>query len=85
MEINIKVSADGKLLTGLYNDKFQWTDLGRCHIKRATEVLFNSDTQKWEVSILDENGRILDDGYIHRKDAIAAEVKYLNKRGYIEA
>lgn len=84
MEININISKDGKVLTGLYNDKFQWTDLGTCNIKRATEVLFDAHTQKWVVSILDEKGRMLPGRYEHRRDAIAAEVDYLNQRGYIE-
>jgi len=81
MDISIDISPDGKLLTGLYSDEFGWQDLGECQINRATDVRFDNTDKLWKVHILDEGGRILDNGHANRKDAIAAEIVYLNKRG----
>jgi len=80
-ELKITISKDGRELRGLYDDQFDWQDLGELHIERATDIVFNKKRQVWVIQILDEGRRELDAGYAKRRDAILAEVEYLNNRG----
>jgi len=80
-EIKITVSKDGRELRGLYDDHFDWQDFGELYIERATDIVFDKRRQVWVIQVLDENRRELDSGHVKRKDAIIAEIEYLNNRG----
>ena len=77
MKIKIKISPDGKLVEGLYDDKFPWYGLrGDLEIKRASDVFFDPKERGWKVKIL-HNQLILPKCFKLRKDAIAYEREYL--------
>ena len=78
-DVILTITPDGAEIMGLYSDKIPYRDLGSVEVKRASNVEFNSESQKWEVFIVDE-GRILPDVYVTRTEALAAEVEYLNNR-----
>lgn len=83
MILKIKVSPDGKEVTGLYSDNFPWAKLGKLKIERASDVFFNPATQKWGIrltapgALLDRYCGVLPDKFNKRKDAIAHEIAYL--------
>jgi hypothetical protein len=81
MDLSIRISETGELITGLYTDKLDWTAMGDCTINRASDVRFDSTEALWKVYILDEDNRVLDKGHKLRADAIQAEVDYFNVRG----
>jgi hypothetical protein len=83
LEVKLTISPDGSLLTGLYTDKFDWQNLGDLEIVRATDVRFDKEKQGWAVHILDEQDRPLPEIFNKRRDAIDAEMKYLNERGIL--
>lgn len=75
--MKIKISPDGKLVEGLYDDKFPWYGLrGKLEIERASDVFFDPKEQGWKVKILC-NQRILPKCFRLRKDAIEYEREYL--------
>lgn len=51
-EILIDISNTGKV-HGLHFEELPLTTLGRASIKRATDIKFNSDTQLWDINLLD--------------------------------
>lgn len=53
--IVISISPDGKV-SGMHRDEFNLGFLGKQHIERASEILFNDDTQKWEIAVPTERG-----------------------------
>ena len=61
---------------GLYDDNFDWRALGPIEVQRATDVRLNSETQEWEVYLIDED-RVLPSSFVDRSDAIVHEVEYL--------
>lgn len=73
-----RIMPDGTL-EGLYDDDFS-SEIGEAKIKRASEVEFDGDKQGWTVRILlgDHAGKFLPGVYTKRKDALAAEVDFLN-------
>ena len=77
MKIKIKISPDGKLVEGLYDDKFPWHGLGgKLEIKRASDVFFDPASQRWMIKIL-HNQAILPFQFKLREEAITYERKYL--------
>ncbi len=77
MKIKIKISPDGKLVEGLYDDKFPWHELGgKLEIARASDVFFDPASQRWMIKIL-HNQVVLPFHFKLREDAIAYERKYL--------
>lgn len=80
-DLKITISPNGKELSGLYAEHFNWKDFGELEIERATDIRFNKDRQLWVVHIIDEGMRELNFGFEKRSDAVVAEIQYLNARG----
>ena len=75
--MKIKISPDGKLIEGLYDDRFPWYNLGgTLEIKRASDVFFDPKEQGWKVKILCIQ-EVLPKAFKLRKDAIEYEREYL--------
>ena len=67
----------------LHNDKFDLGFLGDKTIKRATEILFNEETQDWYIVLLDGNQAPRQswagqDGFTSYEQAREVEVAWLN-------
>jgi len=85
MKMTIRISPDGKLIEGLYDDKFPWHGLrGELEINRASDVFFDQRVQKWRVKIL-HNYRILPKSFKLREDAITYEREYLETDDFAQA
>ncbi len=85
MKIKIKISPDGKLVQGLYDDKFPWYGLrGELEIERASDVFFDPKEQGWKVKILC-NQLVLPGCFKLREDAIAYEREYLETDDFTQA
>ncbi len=83
--MKIKISPDGKVVEGLYDDKFPWYALGgKLEIKRASDVFFDPEVQKWKVKIL-HSQFILPGSFTLRGDAIAYEREYLETDDFAQA
>lgn len=77
----ILISKDGSSVTNIYSDKIDMSDIGRLSIRRATEVKFSNEDQKWQVISLPpifDSVKILATGFNARQDAIDWEINYLN-------
>mgnify|MGYP001068505186 CR=1 FL=1 len=76
----LKISSDGKTVSGLYADCLQ--GLGDLHVSRASHVEFNEQLGKWVVEPLigpNKNSCLLET-FDKRGDAIAAEIKMLSEQ-----
>lgn len=67
----------------MHNDKFDLSLLGRQHIKRATDILFNDGTQTWGIFFPSPDGGIhrtvpKAQGFRTYEDARRTEVSWLN-------
>jgi hypothetical protein len=77
MKMKIKISPDGKLIEGLYSDKFPWMKLGSLNVTRASDVFFDEESQSWKIR-LSRTKQLLPVHFSRREDAIAYE------RGFLE-
>lgn len=75
----VRIPKDGKTAKGLYSDAFPWENLGELDIKRASDVRFSQEHQKWEVWVRNEGQTAtrLPERFAKRADAIAYEVLML--------
>ena len=73
-----KISPEG-VLEGLWDDSL--ADLGEAKIKRASEVEYCEELKGWTVKILvgPSQGKFLPGVFKKRKDALEAEVTFLNQ------
>jgi len=78
-ELVFRISPTGDTVVGLYDDNFDWRELGPIEVERATDVRLNKETQEWEVYVIAED-RTLPESFVDRAKAIAHEVEYLNER-----
>lgn len=79
-ELNVvfEITTDGDLL-GLYTDKINLFEIGRLkNIKKASDVEFNEQKQKWEV--LSHDGKVVHENK-NRESAIDWEIKNFNPTG----
>lgn len=76
-ELVFRISETGETVVGLYDDNFDWRAIGPIEVQRATDVQYNTETQKWEVYLIGED-RVLPESFTDRSDAISHEVAYLN-------
>ena len=53
-EIQINISGAGAL-HGLHFEEMSLLPFGKAEIKRATDIKFNSDSQLWDIRLLDQN------------------------------
>jgi len=83
MKMKIKISPDGKTITGLYSDQFPWHKLGKLEITRASDVFFDQRIQKWRVKLL-HNFCVLPRQFKIREDAIAYEREYLESDDFAQ-
>ena len=68
--------ADGEIGC-LYTDDIGFSDIGCLNVRRASHIKFDNVVQKWTVVLVDGTNL----GYFKtRKDALTAEVGYLNRR-----
>jgi hypothetical protein len=74
----IIISPDGEIKT-IYNDELQEMDLGALSVKRASNVEFDEDSQKWRI-VDAETDSLIGVGFDKRSDAIDYEVQFLNGR-----
>ncbi len=49
-ELVIDVSIDGRV-QALHMDEFPLSFLGKMHVTRASEIKYNSNTQRWDIGI----------------------------------
>lgn len=84
MKMKIKISSDGKIITGLYSDKFPWRKLGKFKVERASDVFFDSSEQKWKIKIL-YNQEVLPSSFLSRRGAIIFEREYLESDDFTQA
>jgi len=61
----------------LWTDLIDLTELGTCHVERASHVEFNNDSQRWEARLPD--GTLIGQDR-SRAGAIQQEINYLNAR-----
>lgn len=77
----IIISSDGMVMTSVYNDLLDSSQIGIPRIHRATEVCFNNEKKSWEVSLLRPlfvSEELLMGGFKSRAAALDYEVAYLN-------
>jgi hypothetical protein len=72
----IVVGEDG-VCRSLWTDLIDLTEIGTCHVERASNVEFNNETQMWEARLLD--GTLIGQDR-SRSGAIQQEIDYLNER-----
>lgn len=86
----IRISPNGEEAIFLYDDKIPWKDLGEMKCRRASDVVFDKESQKW--AIVPPTGEdffigITDRRFETRQDAIDYEIEvmegFLQKNPYI--
>ena len=79
----VRIAKNGDVLT-LYADDNPVikNKIGKLKVKRASNVLFCEDTQKWYIHEKNENGEDYKHpyGYDKRSDAIKAEIMILHSK-----
>lgn len=77
----IVISPDGKVMTSVYNDVFDISQIGKPKINRATEVSYNNKKERWEIEVLPPifpKKFILARTFKTRAAALEYEIKFLN-------
>ena len=75
--MKIKILPDGKIQT-IYADDNPFVGLGRKEsIERVGDITFFPEDQSWYVTDPKTGDRIIDQGFPTYKDAVAAEVIYV--------
>lgn len=75
------ISPDGTILTSVYNDVFDISQIGTPKINRATEVRYNNKKGRWEIEALPPifpESFILTKTFKTRAIALEYEIKFLN-------
>ncbi len=75
------ISPDGTILTSVYNDVFDISQIGTPKINRATEVRYNNERGHWEVIALQplfDVEMILANEFKSRTEALDWEIAFLN-------
>lgn len=70
----LKIECDGSV-RGLWTDLINLTEIGVCHVQRASHVEFDHETQTWAVKL--PNGQVIARD-ANRERAIQKEVEYLS-------
>jgi len=73
---NIYFDTEGNI-KGLYSNVLADLNLGNMNIRRASNVEFNNETQKWEVDVIGEGILAKFDS---RQEALDWEVQYLESK-----
>ncbi len=77
----ISIAVDG-YISAMHNDKFDLSFLGKQSIKRASEITFNEETQKWDIKLLEYKYNQEDIEELNRfntyEEARQVEVEWLN-------
>ena len=78
----IKISPDGKTAVSLYSDTHPLDGIGRKSLVRASNVLFDEQSQKWYMheETVDGGDFRHDPGFVKREDAIQFEIAVLERR-----
>lgn len=80
-EFKIVISPDGKVVTSVYNEFLDVSQIGTPKINRATEVRYNNVEGFWEVLALKplfDVEMVLADDFESRANALDWEIAYLN-------
>lgn len=80
MSFAISCKPDGSV-EAMYCDNFQLGFLGKQRITRASEILFNEDTQLWDIHVVTEEGLVTHEmasGFRSYEEARCVEVRWFN-------
>lgn len=75
-EIVIIIDAEGNLFS-LWTDEIDLRTAGICDSWRASDIIWNIDTQEWDVILPDHT---IIGSWKSREEAIRNEIKYLQDR-----
>lgn len=76
-EILIDINPAG-VMSGLHFEDFPLPPFGPAQIRRATDIKFNSDTQLWDINLLDHDESVIP----HHPDHLAGFDSYEIARGH---
>jgi hypothetical protein len=76
-EILIDINGTGAM-KGLHFEDFSLLLFGEGEIRRATDIKFNSRTQRWDINLLDHDESIIP----HHPDHLAGFESYETARGH---
>ena len=76
MERLLRIDPDGSAITFLYDDRFGMPELGLMGVKRASDVVFDRETQRWRITYRIP-GMVDQGGFATREEAIDHEIQEL--------
>ena len=79
-EIVIDINAMGQA-EAMHFDAFPLSYLGNMEVRRASEIMFNTDTQRWDIHYFGGDGNVIycQDGFKGYDEARGWEVYYVQK------